>query len=166
MDNIILIGMPGAGKSTVGVVLAKKLGYAFLDSDLLMQEREKKLLHEIIEEKGLDVFKKLENEVNTSILTEHTIIATGGSVIYGIEAMMHLKSLGSVIYLKLDYEELQNRLGNLTERGVAIHSEQTLKDLYEERTPLYEKYADITIDCSQKTIRKIVLELTDLLYYK
>ncbi len=166
MDNIILIGMPGAGKSTVGVVLAKKLGYAFLDSDLLMQEREKKLLHEIIEEKGLDVFKKLENEVNTSILTEHTIIATGGSVIYGIEAMMHLKSLGSVIYLKLDYEELQNRLGNLTERGVAIHSEQTLKDLYEERTPLYEKYADITIDCSQKTIREIVLELTDLLYYK
>ena len=160
MNNIILIGMPGAGKSTVGVVLAKRIGYTFLDSDLLIQEHEKKLLHEIITQKGLDRFGQIENKINASIQTDHTVIATGGSVVYSIEAMMHLKSIGSVIYLKLDYEELEKRLGDLTERGVAIRPEQTLADLYEERTPLYKKYADITIDCSQKTIREIVLEIS------
>ena len=160
MKNIILIGMPGAGKSTVGVVLAKRIGYTFLDSDLLIQEHEKKLLHEIITQKGLDRFEQIENKINASIQTDHTVIATGGSVVYGIEAMMHLKSIGSVIYLKLDYEELEKRLGDLTERGVAVRSGQTLADLYEERTPLYKKYADITIDCSQKTIREIVLEIS------
>ena len=159
MNNIILIGMPGAGKSTVGVVLAKKMGYAFLDSDLLIQAYENNLLHEIIEVKGLDVFKKIENKVNAAINAENTVIATGGSVIYGTEAMMHLKSIGSVIYLKLGYEELKNRLGDLSDRGVAIRLGQTLADLYEERTPLYEKYADITIDCSKKDIREIVLEI-------
>lgn len=159
MNNIILIGMPGAGKSTVGVVLAKKMGYAFLDSDLLIQAYENKLLHEIIEVKGLDVFKKIENKVNAAINAENTVIATGGSVIYGTEAMMHLKSIGSVIYLKLGYEELKKRLGDLSDRGVAIRLGQTLADLYEERTPLYEKYADITIDCSKKDIREIVLEI-------
>jgi len=163
MNNIILIGMPGAGKSTVGVVLAKKMGYAFLDSDLLIQEREKKLLHEIIEEKGLEIFKQIENKTNADIHAESTIIATGGSVVYCKEAMTHLKSIGSVIYLKLDYEELKKRLGDLSERGVAIRSGQTLADLYKERTPLYEKYADIAVDCSKKTIREIVLEIVQAL---
>lgn len=159
MNNIVLIGMPGAGKSTVGVVLAKKLGYTFLDSDLLIQEREKKLLHEIIEENGLEVFEQIENEVNTAISAKRSIIATGGSVIYGTEAMMHLKSIGSIVYLKLNYEELKERLGDLEERGVAIRPGQTLSDLYDERTPLYEKYADITIDCSEKSIREVVFEI-------
>lgn len=162
MKNIILIGMPGAGKSTIGVVLAKKLGYNFLDSDLLIQEHENKLLHEIISEKGLDGFEQIENEVNASLETEHTVIATGGSVIYGTEAIMHLKSIGTVIYLKLDYEELEERLGDLEERGVAIRPGQTLLELHDERVSLYEKYADITIDCGHKSIRDIVLEITKL----
>lgn len=160
MNNIILIGMPGAGKSTVGVVLAKRLGYTFIDSDLLIQAREKMLLHEIINQKGLDVFNQIENEVNTAIEDTHSVIATGGSVIYGTEAMMHLKSIGCVVYLKLDYDELKTRLGDLKERGVAMRPGQTLDDLYEERTPLYEKYADITVDCSQKSIREIVAKIS------
>jgi shikimate kinase len=151
--------MPGAGKSTVGVVLAKKLGYTFLDSDLLIQEREQMLLHEIISDKGLDIFEQIENEVNASIKTNRSVIATGGSVIYGTEAMMHLKSIGSIVYLKLDYNELCERLGDLEERGVAIRTGQTFSDLYDERTPLYKKYADITVDCCNKSIREIVLEI-------
>lgn len=156
MNNIILVGMPGAGKSTVGVVLAKKLGYTFIDSDLLIQEREKMLLHEIIEQKGIDVFKKIENEVNASIETDHSIIATGGSAVYGIEAMMHFKSIGTIVYLKLPYEELEIRLGNLEQRGVVVKPGQELIDLYEERAILYERYADITVNCSEKSIREIV----------
>lgn len=156
MNNIILVGMPGAGKSTVGVVLAKKLGYTFIDSDLLIQEREKMLLHEIIEQKGIDVFKKIENEVNASIETDHSIIATGGSAVYGIEAMMHFKSIGTIVYLKLPYEELEIRLGNLEQRGVVVKPGQELIDLYEERAILYERYADITVNCSEKSIRDIV----------
>lgn len=162
MKNITLIGMPGAGKSTVGVVLAKKLGYNFLDSDLLIQKQESKLLHEIIAEKGLDGFEQIENEVNSKIETTHSIIATGGSVVYGTKAMMHLKSISTVVYLKLDYEELVDRLGDLEERGVAIRSGQTLLDLYDERIPLYEKYADITIDCTHKSIREIVMEISNV----
>lgn len=161
MDNIILIGMPGAGKSTVGVVLAKNLGYSFLDSDLLIQQREHMVLHEIIEKYGLDAFNQIENEVNASIETNHTVIATGGSVIYGKEAMMHLKSIGTVIYLKLPYEELENRLGNLNQRGVSIRQGQTLESLYEERVPLYEKYADITLDCAGHSIRENVHKIAD-----
>lgn len=159
MDNVILIGMPGAGKSTVGVVLAKKMGYAFVDSDLLIQERENMLLHEILEQKGLEAFNQIENEVNATLKANHSVIATGGSVIYGMEAMMHFKSIGSILYLKLDYEELESRVGDLEQRGVAIRPGQTLEDLYEERTPLYEKYADITIDCNNKSIREIVHEI-------
>lgn len=162
MNNIILIGMPGAGKSTVGVVLAKKLGYNFLDSDLLIQEREGMLLHEIIDQKGLETFNQIENEVNATIETSCSVIATGGSVIYGTEAMMHFKSIGSIIYLKLGYEELETRVGDLEERGVAMRPGQSLEDLYEERTPLYEKYADYTIDCTEKSIREIVHEIANL----
>lgn len=159
MDNIILIGMPGAGKSTIGVVLAKKIGYAFVDSDLLIQERENMLLHEIIEQRGLETFNQIENEVNATLEANRSVIATGGSVIYGTEAMMHFKSIGSILYLKLSYEELESRVGDLEQRGVAIRAGQTLEDLYEERTPLYEKYADITIDCNNKSIREIVHEI-------
>ena len=159
MKNIVLIGMPGAGKSTVGVVLAKKLGFSFLDSDLLIQDHEKMLLHEIIEQKGLDGFNQIENEVNASITATNSVIATGGSVIYGKEAMEHLKTIGTVIYLQLNYEELKERLGDLEERGVCIRPGMTLKDLYAERTPLYETYADLTITCDDKPIRKIVQEI-------
>ena len=155
-DNIILIGMPGVGKSTVGVVLAKNMGYSFVDSDLLIQEQEGKLLHEIIEERGLEGFNEVENRVNASIGISRAVIATGGSVIYGRQAMEHLKQIGTVVYLSLPYEELSERLGDLNERGVSIREDQTLADLMRERTPLYEKYADVTIDCAGRQIREIV----------
>ena len=146
MNNITLIGMPGAGKSTIGVVLAKVLGYQFLDSDLLIQKQEKRRLSEIIEEEGYIGFQEVENRVNASIEADKTVIATGGSVVYCEEAMEHLKSIGTVVYLKLSLNALSKRLGNLKGRGVLLREGQTLTDLYEERTPLYEKYADIVID--------------------
>ena len=145
-SNIVLIGMPGVGKSTIGVILAKILAYHFLDSDLVIQEREGRRLHQIISEEGTDGFLKIENYVNASLNVERTIIATGGSAIYGKEAMEHLKEIGEVVYLKADYETIEKRLGNLEKRGVALKNGQTLKDLYEERTKLYELYADVTVD--------------------
>ena len=145
-DNIILIGMPGVGKSTIGVILAKILAYHFLDSDLVIQEREGKRLHQIISEAGTDGFLKIENDVNASLDVKRTIIATGGSAVYGKEAMEHLKGIGEVVYLKADYSTIEKRLGNLEKRGVALKPGQTLKDLYDERTALYEKYADVIVD--------------------
>ncbi len=144
--NITLIGMPGVGKSTIGVVLAKVLGYQFLDSDLLIQKQEGRKLHQIISQEGNEGFRIIENRVNASIQAEETVIATGGSVIYCPEAMEHLKSIGTVVYLKLSLEPLSKRLGNLKGRGVLLKEGQTLEDLYRERTPLYEKYADLVID--------------------
>lgn len=159
-DNIVLIGMPGSGKSTVGVILAKVLGYSFIDSDLLIQKAEKKLLKEIIAREGQEGFLKIENRVNASIETEKSVIATGGSVVYCQEAMEHLKEIGTVIYLQLDYPILRRRLGNLIGRGVVLKEGQTLKDLYEERVPLYEKYADHIIDekktNAEGTLQKIL----------
>ena len=160
MNNIILIGMPGAGKSTIGVVLAKKLGYEFIDQDIVIQKIYKKILHEKIKENGTDVFEKIENDVNKSLNPQNSVIATGGSAIYGKEAMEHFDSIGTVVYLNLPYEEIEQRLGNLEERGVTIKKGQTLKDLYNERTPLYKKYANLTIDCQGKTIREIVEEIS------
>ena len=155
-QNIVLIGMPGVGKSTVGVVLAKNMGYSFVDSDLLIQEQEGKLLHEIIEERGLEGFNEVENQVNASIQASRCVIATGGSVVYGAQAMEHLKEIGTVIYLSLPCEELAERLGDLNERGVSIRPGQSLADLMQERTPLYERYADIAINCENRQIREIV----------
>ena len=154
--NIILIGMPGCGKSTVGVVLAKALGYAFIDSDLLIQSQQDRILSEIIREEGLERFLKIEEDVNAGIEACRSVIATGGSVVYGKRAMEHLKEIGSVVYLKLPLEEIAARLGNLEERGVALHAGQTLEDLYQERIPLYESYADVTLDVSGLPIREVV----------
>lgn len=146
LKNVILIGMPGVGKSTIGVLLAKRLGYEFIDSDLLIQSREKRLLKDIIAEEGLDGFLEIEADVNATVDIENVVLATGGSVIYKERAMKHLKEIGTVVYLKVSYEELEKRLGNLKERGVALKEGQTLKDLCDERCPLYEKYADIIVD--------------------
>ena len=162
-NNIVLIGMPGAGKSTVGVVLAKKLGYRFVDSDLVIQEQYGKLLHELIQEHGVEGFWKLENDVNASLNQRRSVIATGGSVIYGSEAMEHLREIGTVVYLKLHYEEVVERLGDLNARGVTLMKGQTLRDLYEERIPLYEKYAHRVIDCHEKQLREIVHEAAAVL---
>ncbi|MDD3222394.1 MAG: shikimate kinase [Lachnospiraceae bacterium] len=158
-DNIILIGMPGAGKSTIGVVLAKALGYDFIDSDLAIQAVEGKRLYEIIEERGIDGFLDVENRVNAQLQVHRTVIATGGSVIYGAEAMKHLKSIGRVVYIKVPYVALEKRLGNLLKRGVAIRKGNTLKDLYNERVPLYERYADITVEVGNMGIRKAMLAI-------
>ncbi len=146
MRNVILIGMPGAGKSTIGVILAKVLGYSFIDSDLLIQEKEKCLLKDIIEKEGLEGLIAVEEQVNADISTENAVIATGGSVIYGPRAMEHLRSIGVVVYIRLSYETIENRLGNIRQRGVVLRKGQTLKSLYEERCPLYERYAHVIVD--------------------
>jgi shikimate kinase len=160
MNNLVFIGMPGVGKSTVGVVLAKVLGYKFVDSDIVIQEREKRLLHEIISTEGVEGFIEIENQVNASIETDKSIIATGGSVVYGKEAMEHLKSIGKVVYLKLSYEQIEKRLSDIKGRGVVLKTGQNLKNLYDERTLLYDKYADIVIDeenlSVEETITKII----------
>lgn len=162
--NIVLIGMPGAGKSTVGVVLAKNMGLRFVDSDICIQEQENCLLHEIIKRDGLEGFLLVENRVNASLNVENSVIATGGSVVYGKEAMEHLGQIGTIIYLQLPYEEIADRLGDLTKRGVAVQNNQTLLDLYEERVPLYETYADITVHCHGKPIRDIVAEIAERMH--
>lgn len=164
-ENIVLIGMPGVGKSTIGVVLAKILGYQFIDADLVIQEKTGRLLKDIIAEEGIEEFIKIENEVNASIDTKKAVIATGGSVVYGKEAMKHLSEIGTVVYLQLELSALSRRLGSLKKRGVVLKKGQTLKDLYEERIPLYEKYADIIVNehhCTiQKTVGKIIKKLEE-----
>lgn len=158
-ENIVLIGMPGVGKSTAGVILAKVIGYQFIDADLVIQEQEGKLLHEIISEVGTDGFIEVENRVNSQIEAHHAVIATGGSVIYGQEAMEHLKNIGTVVYLKVSYDILEERLSDIKGRGVVLKEGQTLYDLYEERTKLYEKYADVTINEEGLTVEETVEEL-------
>lgn len=157
--NITLIGMPASGKSTVGVLLAKRLGYSFVDSDIVIQEKEGRLLKEIIEQDGLAVFLEAENRINSQLDVTHSVIAPGGSVIYGKEAMEHLKEISTVVYLKLSYQEVKARLGDLKDRGVALKDGMTLIDLYNERIPYYEKYADITIDENGRTPGQTVDEL-------
>ena len=159
MNNVTLIGMPGSGKSTIGVILAKALRYEFLDSDLLIQKQEKRKLSEIIEQDGPEKFKEIENQVNADIHVTDTVIAPGGSVIYCDEAMEHLKSIGKVIYLKLSLESLSNRLGNLKDG-------QSLKDLYEERLHLYEKYADINIDEEGKDLDESLRAILEIIHIK
>lgn len=161
--NIVLIGMPGVGKSTVGVILAKVLGYQFLDADLVIQEQEGKLLREIIEEVGTEGFIQVENRVNASIQCEKTIIATGGSVVYGEEAMEHLKEIGTVVYLQVPFSTLEKRLSDIKGRGVVLKDGQTLFDLYMERTPLYEKYADVSVSEEGLNVEETVERLVDKL---
>lgn len=162
-DNIILIGMPASGKSTVGVLLAKRLGFSFLDTDLLIQIQEGKLLKEIIAEKGRDGFLDVEDRVNAEIGLHgdlhRTVISPGGSVIFGKNAMDHLKSIGTVVYLKISFDELTKRLVDLKDRGVVLTEGMTLRDLYEERVPYYEKYADMTLDETGKDYGGVVDEL-------
>ena len=144
--NLVLIGMPASGKSSVGVILAKLIGYDFIDTDILIQKAEKKRLSEIIRDVGVDGFLEVEARVNGSVEADHCVIATGGSAVYSEEAMRHLKKIGHVMYLKVDYETIRKRLGNIRQRGVALREGQTLRDLYDERVVLYEKYADTVIE--------------------
>lgn len=158
--------MPAVGKSTIGVILAKVLGYQFLDADLVIQQQEGKLLKEIIEEAGTEGFMEIENRVNARLECSKTIIATGGSVIYGKEAMEHLKEIGTVVYLEVPYTTIEKRLFDIKGRGVVLKDGQTLYDLYRERMPLYEKYADLRL-CEEgldveQTVELLVGKLLDL----
>ena len=161
--NIILIGMPGAGKSTVGVVLAKSLGFGFLDSDLIIQSRTGKKLCEIIEEVGTDGFIETENRIISEIRVDNTVIATGGSAVYGADAMKNLKNGGTAVYLSVCPQELERRLGNIKTRGIAMKKGETIAQLCAEREPFYEKYADITVEATslglEETVEKIIKEL-------
>ncbi len=162
MKNIILIGMPASGKSTAGVLLAKAIGYGFIDTDLLIQNRERALLCDIIREKGSEEFLRIEEEVNAELWAEHCVISTGGSVIYGEKAMAHLKELGVVVYLKLGEPALEKRLKNIFRRGVVMRTPgETVAQLYAERVPLYEKYADITVDCENHTVEETVQAIAE-----
>ena len=159
MKNIIFIGMPAVGKSTVGVVIAKRLGFDFIDTDLLIQKQENRLLREIIAEQGVDEFLKIENQVNRDLQAEHAVISPGGSVVYCEEAMKHFKEMGTIIYLKISYDTISERLKNPKKRGVTLREGQTLKDLYDERVVLFEKYADVIIEEDglnlEETIEKV-----------
>ena len=156
MQNLILIGMPGCGKSTVGVVLAKALGLDFVDSDLVIQREMGAKLSQLIDQHGDEGFRAIENRINAALTAQDSVIATGGSVVYGEEAMRHLKEIGTVIYLKLSCEAIEDRLGDLHARGVTIKPGWTLRDLYNERVPLYEKWADVTVDCERLRLREVV----------
>ena len=157
MDNIILIGMPGAGKSTIGVLLAKTINYRFIDTDLIIQRKYGKLLKDIIAERGIDEFLLIEERETISLNNaDQSVIATGGSIVLKEKAMVHLKRIGTVVYLKLPYDELEKRVKNITTRGIVMKKDQTFYDVYRERTPLYEKYAEITLCCSGKTMEQLV----------
>ena len=164
--NIIFIGMPAVGKSTVGVVVAKRLGKKFIDTDLLIQEQEKKLLREIIAEVGEDGFLKIENQVNRDVDVENAVISPGGSIEYCEEAMQHYKEIGTIVYLQASYQTIKQRIRNPKKRGVVLREGQTLKNLYDERCVLFEKYADIIVNEDQceigDTIENVLEELSRL----
>ena len=155
-NNIVLIGMPGVGKSTVGVIIAKELGYQFLDSDLVIQQQEGKLLREIIEEVGAEGFIEIENRVNAAISARHSVIATGGSAVYGREAMEHLCAISTIVYLETDFPVIEKRLADIRGRGVVLRSGQKHADIFEERVPLYRRYADITVNVTELSVEQTV----------
>ena len=151
-----MIGMPGSGKTTIGTELSEKLGYGYVDSDSVIVARAGKRLEQIIAEVGREAFLDIEAKVNSEICADRCVIATGGSVIYRDSAMQAIKNMGKIVYLKLSYETIASRLGDLKKRGVALKDGYSLKDLYEERIPLYEKYADIEVSLDGKTVMEAV----------
>ena len=159
--NIILTGMPASGKSTVGVILAKVLGYDFVDTDLLIQRSANARLEKIIAERGVEAFLDLESSVCRSLSAENTVIATGGSVVYREASMLHFKELGTIVYLKVGMDALKARLFDMKERGVALKEGQSLEDLFLERTCLYERYADLTVDESSLGLEDTVKLVRD-----
>lgn len=158
-SNIILIGMPGSGKSTCGVLAAKALLKNFFDTDLLIQNLENKRLQDIINDNGIDYFNNAEESSILSLNIKGTVIATGGSVVYSEKSMAHLKELGKIIYLHLSYDEMHSRLTNIKTRGVVLKDGYSLLDMYNERLNLYKEYADATIDCDNKTVEEVVEQI-------
>ncbi|WP_426450696.1 shikimate kinase [Paenibacillus sp. S-38] len=161
--NIVLVGMSGAGKSTLGVLLAKALGMDYVDTDIVIQQREGKLLQEIIDNDGIEIFMQIEEKAVSELQLKNCVISTGGSVVYSEKAMDVLKQEGQVIYLHVPYEEIRRRLINVTTRGIVIKKGNDLKDVYEERVPLYIKYSDKTLDCTNKDIEICVGEIIELI---
>ena len=164
-SNIVLIGMPGAGKSTLGVVLAKILGMDFVDGDILIQNQAGNTLQKIIDTQGVDGFLQVENDVLAAVDVQNTVISTGGSAIYSDEAMRHLTEIGTVVYLDVSLEELRSRLGSLHERGVVMRKgvSMSLDEIFEERGPLYRKYAEVTLQTDGLTVREATRKLVDAL---
>ncbi len=161
MQNIVIIGMPGAGKSTMGVILAKTLGRNFIDTDIVAQETSGRLLQEIIDDEGTGAFLETEEKTILSLHVHNAVIATGGSVVFSEKAMQHLRKDGVVIYLTISFEEMVRRLNNITTRGIVLAAGQGLFDMYNQRVPLYEKYADITIDCSSGDFEQCIGNVID-----
>lgn len=157
--NIILIGMPGCGKSTAGVLAAKAMCMQFIDTDLLLQRAGGAKLQEIINTRGLGFFLQLEEEVLSTLSYDNCVISTGGSAVYYDHAMAHLRDMGKVVYLRLSYDQMRARIRNLETRGIAMRAGTTLRDMYEERSPLYEKYADYTVDCGSGTVEETVAQI-------
>ncbi len=160
--NYTLIGMPASGKSTIGVILAKKLGYEFIDSDIVIQRETGKKLSTLIKELGIEEFLKLEDSINSSIDAQNTIISTGGSAVYGENAMKHFQDIGEIIYLRTNFEALSERILDMDKRGVVHKAQQSLKDVYKERGILYKKYATIVVDLDNKSLDESI----DLIYDK
>lgn len=160
-DNVILIGMPGAGKSTLGVVLAKIMNYDFIDADLLIQQQSDKTLQRLIDSLGPDGFIEVENQVLSNIQCDRTVLSTGGSAVYSAEAMEHLSTLGPVVYLKTSLPELEKRLEDFSERGVVMRDDSTasLDALFAERVPLYERYATVTVNVDGLSITEAAREV-------
>jgi shikimate kinase len=163
MNNIILIGMPGSGKSTIGIVLAKTLGYTFIDTDILIQNQENRLLQNIIEDEGIRGFLTIESRVITSCDYDRCIIATGGSAVLCENTMHYLSNMGRIIFLKLNLDIVTERINNISTRGIVMDKEQTLKDIYESRMPLYEEYADIIVDCNSKSFEEVVEHIVKMI---
>ena len=159
MRNIVLIGMPGAGKSTVGVLLAKTIGYGFVDCDLLIQGQTGELLYRTIERDGIDSFLRTEERVISGLFVSRCVVATGGSAIFGDRAMEHLRESGVVVYLKLAPDEIERRIMNITTRGIAMNPGETIHDVYAVRAPLYEKWADVTVDCQGLSPEGVIEEI-------
>ncbi|MBQ8015197.1 MAG: shikimate kinase [Clostridia bacterium] len=159
MKNIILIGMPGAGKSTIGVILAKSMLMDFTDTDLLIQKKYSSSLCDIIAKHGIDEFLKIENDVICEADFTNCVIATGGSAVYGKKAMDKLRANGKTVYLNVDCTELEKRVNNIHTRGIAMKDGTTLAGLYAERAPLYEQYADVTVDCTALSPEQCVDEI-------
>ena len=162
MKNVILVGMPSCGKSTIGVVLAKTMNKGFVDTELLKQQKEGKTLQDIINEHGNEYFHQVEENVLLATDVRNFVIATGGSAIYFDRAMEHFKEHGKIVYIKVSLETILERLNNIKTRGVTLGKGQTIEDLYKQRIPLYEKHADIVIEAEHLTIEEVVEKIIEV----
>jgi len=162
-SNLTLIGMPGSGKSTIGVILAKNLGLGFIDTDVLIQINRQKPLQQIIDEHDHLYLRAVEEEEILKINIKNHVIATGGSVVYSEKAMSHLLGISKIIYLDVNFEEIKKRIRNFETRGIAKSKNQSFRELFEERQILYKKYAEITVNCNESDQEELALQIAQLI---